>query len=181
MQKKLETEQWKIERLVRTEGTFIANQASLRGYEEAGIKQYMFLARVDKRTSEICKEMNYYIYNVSEAVAGKNLPPMHPWCRSTTIPFFTDYSKVITTYKNDFYENGQLEIKEVALHAMATAVKRSVSIDDIKYTLNNPKKISDVKIEKNGEKSYTLESDKSAISINPDTGKIITVWSKYKT
>ena len=74
---------------MRTEGTFIANQASLRGYEEAGIKHYRFVARLDQRTSRICLGMHKQIFKVKDAIAGVNLPPLHPWCRSTTVPVFT--------------------------------------------------------------------------------------------
>lgn len=73
-------------RLVRTESAYIANQAELEGYKECGIDKYRFLATLDMRTSEMCAAMDGKVFKVSEAETGKNLPPLHPWCRSSTVP-----------------------------------------------------------------------------------------------
>ena len=72
-------------RLIRTESTYIANQSELLSYKECGIEKYRFLATLDMRTSAICAEMDGKEFEISEAEAGKNLPPLHPWCRSTTV------------------------------------------------------------------------------------------------
>lgn len=71
-------------RLIRTEITYMANAAEIEAYQEAGIDQYRFIATLDNRTSDKCRGQDLKIYKVSEAVAGKNLPPLHPFCRSTT-------------------------------------------------------------------------------------------------
>lgn len=73
-------------RLVRTESTYIANQAELEGYKECGIDKYRFLATLDMRTSAVCAAMDGKVFEISEAETGKNLPPLHPWCRSSTVP-----------------------------------------------------------------------------------------------
>lgn len=73
-------------RLIRTEVNYFANQGMLMGYEEAGIKKYLFVATLDLKTSEICRKLDLKSFPVSEAEAGVNLPPMHPFCRSVTIP-----------------------------------------------------------------------------------------------
>ena len=73
-------------RLVRTETNYIANQAELDGYKECDIERYEFSACLDNRTSEICSELDGKVFPVSEAQPGVNLPPMHPFCRSTTLP-----------------------------------------------------------------------------------------------
>ena len=72
-------------RLVRTEGNFIANEMQMQAYTECGIEKYMFVATLDLRTSKICSELDGKIFNVKDAVPGVNMPPMHPFCRSTTI------------------------------------------------------------------------------------------------
>lgn len=92
MEKELGVERWKIERLVRTEGAFISNQAQLSAYYKSGIEKYQYLARVDQRTSEICKELNGKVFEVQKAQAGENFPPMHPYCRSVTKAYFGDKS-----------------------------------------------------------------------------------------
>lgn len=82
-----ESGKYAAERLIRTETTYIANQATLEGYKECGIDKYVFKATLDGRTSEICKEHDGKIYEVKKAIAGDNLPPLHPHCRSTTIAY----------------------------------------------------------------------------------------------
>lgn len=74
------------QRLVRTELNYALNEATKIAYEEDEIEEYEFLAEVDNRTSVICKELNGHIFKVKDAVVGVNYPPMHPNCRSTTIP-----------------------------------------------------------------------------------------------
>lgn len=75
-------------RLVRTEVNHAANQASLDGYREAGVEEYQFLATLDGRTSELCAGLDGKIFRVADEAPGVNCPPMHPNCRSTTIPYF---------------------------------------------------------------------------------------------
>lgn len=72
------------ERLIRTETTYITNAAEMESYKECGIDKYIFIATLDLRTSSMCREHDRKIYRVSEGIAGKNLPPLHPHCRSTT-------------------------------------------------------------------------------------------------
>lgn len=74
------------DRLARTELTYVQNQAAKDRYEAAGIKKYKFLAEIDSRTSSICRELNGKQYNFTQCSVGANMPPMHPYCRSTIIP-----------------------------------------------------------------------------------------------
>lgn len=72
-------------RLVRTESCFVSGELNAKAYEECGIEWYQFLATLDLRTSKICQSLDGKKFRVSERKNGKNYPPMHPWCRSTTI------------------------------------------------------------------------------------------------
>nr|DAY02296.1 MAG TPA: minor capsid protein [Caudoviricetes sp.] len=89
-------------RLVRTESAFFHNQMELLSYEEADIEKYIFVAVLDKRTSHICQEHDNKIYDRDKAVPGVNCPPMHPWCRSTTVGYDEDanYSKLKRRARN---------------------------------------------------------------------------------
>lgn len=78
------------ERLIRTETTYIANQSELEGYKECDIDKYVFVATLDLRTSSVCREHDGKMYEVDKGVAGDNLPPLHPHCRSTTIAYMGD-------------------------------------------------------------------------------------------
>lgn len=72
-------------RLIRTESNYVTTELNFKAYEEAGIKEYQYLATLDLKTSEICRSLDGKIFKVSEHQVGVNCPPMHPWCRSTTI------------------------------------------------------------------------------------------------
>lgn len=72
------------ERLIRTEMTYISNRAELQAYRECGIEEYIFVATLDSRTSKPCRKMDRKRIKISDAIVGENLPPLHPWCRSTT-------------------------------------------------------------------------------------------------
>lgn len=89
-------------RLVRTESAFFHNQMELLSYEEADIEKYIFVAVLDKRTSRICQEHDNQVYDRDKAVPGVNYPPMHPWCRSTTVAYDedADYSKLKRRARN---------------------------------------------------------------------------------
>lgn len=72
-------------RLVRTESSYIHNEAHFQAYRDYGIEEYRFVATLDLRTSQICRERDGSVYRVNDKKIGVNAPPMHPWCRSTTI------------------------------------------------------------------------------------------------
>lgn len=73
-------------RLVRTESAHIHEQAGLDSYQECGITSYCFLATLDRKTSPQCRELDGKVFLIAEAETGKNYPPIHPNCRSTTVP-----------------------------------------------------------------------------------------------
>lgn len=75
------------ERLIRTETTYITNASEKESYKECGVDKYVFVATLDLRTSTLCREHDKEVYEVDKGVPGENLPPLHPWCRSTTIAY----------------------------------------------------------------------------------------------
>lgn len=90
MADKFSTAAWKARRLVRTESNYLAGQMDIEAYKECDIERYIFLATLDLRTSELCRSLDSKVFLLSEAVAGTNLHPMHPWCRSTTMSYIDD-------------------------------------------------------------------------------------------
>lgn len=106
---RFEVGQNKARRLVRTESAFFHNQMELLSYEDAEITKYKFVAVLDKRTSHICQQHDNKVYNTDEAVPGVNYPPLHPWCRSTTIAHDDgiNYSKLERRARNP--ETGKVE------------------------------------------------------------------------
>ncbi len=81
-------------RLVRTETAYIYEQAALKAYEQCGIEKYEYLAALDGRTSEACRELDGKVFRLKDAMPGKNYPPMHPNCRSTTVASFDEKEEV---------------------------------------------------------------------------------------
>lgn len=77
-------------RLIRTESAYFSGQSRLDGYKESDVTHYKYVATLDARTSTICQDMDGKIIPISEAKAGVNYPPLHAFCRSTTIPHFDD-------------------------------------------------------------------------------------------
>ena len=130
---RFEVGQNKARRLVRTESAFFHNQMELLSYEDAEITKYKFVAVLDKRTSHICQEHDNKVYDTDKAIPGVNYPPLHPWCRSTTIAHDDDidYSKLERRARNP--ETGKVEY-----------VPADMSYDDWydKYVAKNRKKES---------------------------------------
>ena len=92
-----------VERLLRTEVNYTLNQATLDGYKEAGIEKYEFSATLDSRTSQICSELHGEVFEIKKIAVGLNYPPMHPRCRSTTIPII-DYESLIKQGREEIEE-----------------------------------------------------------------------------
>lgn len=135
-------------RLVRTESAFFHNQMELLNYEEADIEKYIFVAVLDKRTSHICQEHDNKVYDRDKAVPGVNCPPMHPWCRSTTVGYDedADYSKLKRRARNP--ETGKTELVPADMTYKEWYSKYvDGNIESIKYAEGTPKTTSDILFE----------------------------------
>ncbi|MBS5595676.1 minor capsid protein [Peptostreptococcus sp.] len=73
--------------LVHTEQAYFSGFGSLKAYREMGVDKYIYIATLDMKTSDICRDLDHEVFDVSQAQAGVNYPPMHPRCRSTTAPY----------------------------------------------------------------------------------------------
>ena len=163
-------------RLVRTESAFFHNQMELLSYEEADIEKYIFVAVLDKRTSRICQEHDNQVYERDKAVPGVNCPPMHPWCRSTTVAYDedADYSKLKRRARNP--ETGKTELVPADMTYKEwyskyvdgeDVVKESKpEVDDKIFVADKPNEIDDFfKKQKSYQKWYNelTEEEKNAI------------------
>jgi SPP1 gp7 family putative phage head morphogenesis protein len=72
------------QRLVRTEVNHFNNEADAMAYEEMDVDEYVFLATLDTRTSDICQRLDNKRFKLKERKVGENYPPCHPNCRSKT-------------------------------------------------------------------------------------------------
>lgn len=76
-------------RLVDTEHAYVTGQSTKESYKEFGLEKYEILATLDKKTSKVCQSLDGKIFNLKDAKVGVNYPPLHPNCRTTTIPYFS--------------------------------------------------------------------------------------------
>lgn len=117
-----------VERLLRTEVNYTLNQATLDGYKEAGIEKYEFSATLDSRTSQICSELHGEVFEIKKVAVGLNYPPMHPRCRSTTIPII-DYESLVKQGRDEIVEKELTPDEE-------SAIMRYIGSDS--YKINEP-------------------------------------------
>ena len=86
--KEFETSMYVARRLIRTEANYFAGQAKLKSWIEHGVEEYVIIAVLDFRTSEICQKQDGKIYKVKDAVVGETYVPFHVWCRSVAAAYF---------------------------------------------------------------------------------------------
>lgn len=78
-------------RLVRTEVNYISNKGTIKAYNESQVvPEFEYVATLDNRTSDICIDMDGKVFPLAQAQTGVNVPPLHPHCRSTTVPHFAE-------------------------------------------------------------------------------------------
>lgn len=77
-------------RLVMTEEAYFSAEAQRESFKELGVEEYEIIATLDSKTSEICQDMDGRIFPMSQYEPGATAPPFHPWCRTTTAPYFND-------------------------------------------------------------------------------------------
>jgi len=85
--RRFDVKKYEAERLIRTETNYFENYAEIESYEEMDIDRFVFMATLDGRTSEICRSMDGKIFKTKDAKQGENVPPLHPYCRSTIAPY----------------------------------------------------------------------------------------------
>lgn len=78
--------EFEARRLLLTETTRVQSEAQLLSMKEKKTASFIFIAQLDERTTDKCRRMNTEVFDVSDAVIGKNVPPLHQFCRSTTAP-----------------------------------------------------------------------------------------------
>lgn len=81
---------YKAGRLVMTEQAFISAKAQADAFRELDVENYKIVATLDRKTSKVCQDMDGKIYPMSQYEIGVTAPPFHPWCRTTTVPYFDD-------------------------------------------------------------------------------------------
>lgn len=87
IRERFEVGKFEAMRLAQTETCYFENMAEIQAYKEMGIDRFEYVATLDSRTSDICRSMDGRIFKMREAEIGENVPPLHPFCRSTIVAY----------------------------------------------------------------------------------------------
>lgn len=85
--KKMDVSKRAAATLVHTEQAYFSSLGTLKAYSEMSVDKYIYVATLDLRTSDVCRDLDHEVFSIKDAQAGVNYPPMHPRCRSTTAPY----------------------------------------------------------------------------------------------
>ena len=77
-------------RLVLTESAVFSAKGRDKSYQELNVDEIEFVATLSEKTCAECGGMDGQHYPRNTGEIGKNLPPLHPYCRCTTAPYFND-------------------------------------------------------------------------------------------
>ena len=77
----------KTKRLLRTEVARVQNEVNEVWAKDHDMKQQLFMATLDNKTSTICRDYDGKVYEFDDS--DKPIPPLHPNCRSllVNVPF----------------------------------------------------------------------------------------------
>ena len=53
--------------------------------------EYKYVAKLDGKTTKTCRGLNGKVFKVKDMKPGVNAPPMHPFCRSSVVPYVGDW------------------------------------------------------------------------------------------
>jgi SPP1 gp7 family putative phage head morphogenesis protein len=79
-------EKYRAERFARTFSADVANSTALHRYQQNGIEEFQIYARIDDRTSPICRTLHGTIFRADSNEAKQYTPSFHMHCRTTIIP-----------------------------------------------------------------------------------------------
>jgi SPP1 gp7 family putative phage head morphogenesis protein len=87
---KMKTSQGQAGRLVMTESAYFSSQSQKDAFNALDVERFEIVATLDSHTSEICRELDGHVEEMKNYEPGVTAPPFHPWCRTTTVPYFDD-------------------------------------------------------------------------------------------
>lgn len=53
--------------------------------------EYKYVAKLDGKTTKTCRGLNGKVFKVKDMKPGVNAPPIHPFCRSSVVPYVGDW------------------------------------------------------------------------------------------
>ncbi|PCF48457.1 minor capsid protein [Staphylococcus delphini] len=129
-------------RLLITEAARVQTEAQKLHYLETmgDDAEYEFVAKRDEKTSKICRHYDKKVFKVKDMVPGVNAPPMHPHCRSTTVPH-------VSNWRDKFFKDrqGKYRLKDEDTQAIDTI--NSNSNEQEPFGLNKRNKNDEFKVD----------------------------------
>ena len=77
-------------RLIVTESAYFHSEAQKQCFNDLDVEKYEIVATLDKRTSNICQQLDGKVFDMKDYRAGETAPPFHVRCRTVTAPYFED-------------------------------------------------------------------------------------------
>jgi SPP1 gp7 family putative phage head morphogenesis protein len=102
-------------RLVMTESAYFSSQSQKDAFNALDVEKFEIVATLDSSTSEICRELDGKVFDMKNFEPGVTAPPFHPWCRTTTVPYFDDNFTERAARGEDgktYYVDSRLNYKE---------------------------------------------------------------------
>lgn len=136
--KQTNTTTYNVSRLLVTESARVqAESQKLTYLKELGEDgEYKYVAKIDKKTSKICHSLNGKVFKVKDMIPGVNAPPMHPWCRSTTVPHVGNWRDRFFTESKGKYQieqkRGNNELKQAKVLGKKINITDQ-AIDKVRY------------------------------------------------
>ncbi|MBM0829024.1 minor capsid protein [Staphylococcus epidermidis] len=136
--KQTNTTTYNASRLLVTESARVQAESQkltyLKDLGEDG--EYKYVAKIDKKTSKICHSLNSKVFKVKDMIFGVNAPPMHPWCRSTTVPHVGNWRDRFFTESKGKYQieqkRGNNELKQAKVLGKKINITDQ-AIDKVRY------------------------------------------------
>ena len=81
-------------RLIMTESAYFGSVAQKDMLNNLDVEKYEIVATLDSKTSEICRSLDGKVFDMKDYQAVVTAPPFHPYCRTTTAPYFDDWEEL---------------------------------------------------------------------------------------
>ncbi|MCI8332623.1 MAG: minor capsid protein [Clostridiales bacterium] len=88
--KKMNTSKHNVGRLIMTEEAYFSSAAQKDCFNDLDVEEYEIVATLDSNTSDICRSLDGKVFPMKDFQPGITAPPFHVYCRSTTVPHFSE-------------------------------------------------------------------------------------------
>lgn len=161
-------------KLVMTESAFFASKSMIDCLREFDVEEYEFIATLDRRTSQICRDMDKKVFKLSDFKPGTTAPPLHCYCRSHIAPYFADAAISERIARGNDGKTYMIPSNMKYKDWERVYVKKEISLEQWKKSLN--KKENDVIINTDSSQNYrkverigepiTVDTPKHSFNVN---------------